>query len=225
MQHIAIKEVEINGNIVFCVPAISLKNKNQSVVQKIPHPMGNDILEYPTLEQAKDAVSRSGFVCVLPNGKKVLAQTPSKTAVNTTSTSYGDAVYSTIKSKINSNNSNVVASAILAIAEFPCEETFEILFEKLGEDNDLIRKNAISGICRYGKRLQLELVNHLKSNNWVERNSVITCIKNILEQDDIDVEKFIQPLIEVCQDQNPIVQSSALITLAQAYKTYQTTKK
>ncbi len=225
MQYIAIKEVEINGNIVYCVPAIPLKNKNQSVVQKIPHPMGSDVLEYSTLEEAQDAIKRSGFACIMPNGKKVLAETSVKTTSKPLQSSYGDIVFQTIKTKINSNNSNVAASAISAIAEFPCEETFEILFNKLGEDNDLIRKNAISGICRYGKKLQNELVEQLKSNNWVTRNSVITCIKSLTQQDDIDAEKFILPLVDACSDQNPIVQSNAVTTLAEIYSVFQQKSK
>ena len=61
MQYIAIKQKEQNGEMVFVVNAIPLKNKNQSVVQKIPHPLGSDILTYKTLDEAKEAISLAGF--------------------------------------------------------------------------------------------------------------------------------------------------------------------
>ena len=100
------------------------------------------------------------------------------------------------------------------MSEFPCEETFEVLFQKIGEDNDLIRKNAISGICRYGKILQNRIIEALKSKNWVVRNSALICISNLLEVEDIDIEKFIIPVSEICNDSNSIVQAYALSVLA-----------
>ena len=45
MQYLAIKQEEQNGKIVYVINAIPLKNKNKSVVQKIPHPLGSDFLE------------------------------------------------------------------------------------------------------------------------------------------------------------------------------------
>lgn len=224
MQYIAIKEVEKDGKTVYCIPAISLKNKNQSVVQKIPHPMGTDILEFADMEQAQETIKRSGFACVMPDGKKVIQKSTSVKIQNSNNKNYDEIVYETIKSKIYSNNSNVVASAILAITEFPREETFEILIDKMGEDNDLIRKNSISGICRYGKILQDRIIKALESGNWVQRNSAVTCINNLTDQSDIEFEKFINPLVQVCQDQNPIVQSNALMTLAQVYNTFKSQK-
>lgn len=223
MQYIAIKQEEKNNSIIFVVNAISLKNKNKSVVQKIPHPLGTDSLTFKTIEEAKDAISRAGFSYILPNGQKETLKTqPQKTA---TPNNYESVIFDTIKDKTNSSNSNVSAAAILAIAEFPTEETFNILFNKLGEDNDQIRKNAISGICRYGKILQKEIINALKSDNWITRNSAITCISNLAEDVNTDYEKFIQPLIKICDDANPIVQANALTTLAKIYQQYQKNKK
>lgn len=42
MQYVAIKQENRDGEVVFVVNAISLKNKNKSVVQQIPHPLGSD---------------------------------------------------------------------------------------------------------------------------------------------------------------------------------------
>lgn len=220
MQYIPIKQENKNGEKVFVINAIPLKNKNKSVIQKIPHPTGTDFLSYSTLEDAKDAIIRAGFTPILPDGKKDFTATNRNTKKDIyDEKNYETIVLQTIKEKINSSNSNVVQAAISALAEFPSEETFEVFFEKIGEENDLIRKNAISGICRYGNILTDRIIAALDDKNWVARNSAITCIKTLV-QNHSDIEKFIQPLVNTCQDINPIVQANALTTLAIVYQQY-----
>ena len=224
MQYVTIKQENKDGKDFFIVNAIPLKNTKNSVVQRIPHPLGSDILEYESLEDAKDAISRAGFSYILPNGKKSgvnKAVAPQKAS----HTDYDRLVLNAIKDKVNSSNSAVSAAAILAISEFACDEVYEILFSKLGEDNDLIRKNAISGICRYGNILQNRIIEALKSSNWVVRNSALNCIATLANSGTCDVEAYILPLTETCNDPNSIVQTSALTTLAQVYKVYQKTKR
>lgn len=219
MQYVTIKREEKEGKEYFAVNAIPLKNTSNSVVQKIPHPLGTDVLTYNTLEEAKDAITRAGFLYILPNGEK---GTLSRVKVNPVSTAdYSQLVFETVKDKINSSNTNVAAAAILAVSVFKNEEAFDILFNKLGEDNDLIRKNAISGICAHSAILSDRIIESLKSPNWVERNSALNCIANISESGGVDLEKFIIPLTEVCNDSNTIVQTNALNVLANVYKNYQ----
>ena len=219
MQYLAIKQEEQNGKIVYVINAIPLKNKNKSVVQKIPHPLGSDFLVFEDLEEAKKAVSRAGFSYILPDGKKEIQNIPIQ--AKNKKDAYSDMIFDAIKDKVSSTNSNVCASAIFAISEFPMEETFEILFDKIGEENDSIRKNAICGICRYGKLLQDRIIDALSSTNWVCRNSAITCIANLVDDNNIDIVKFIKPLVKTSNDVNPIVQSNALTTLALVYQAYQ----
>lgn len=224
MQYVAIKREEKNGKLYFVVSAIPLKNKNKAVVQKIPHPLGSDILMYENLEDAKDAITRAGFSFVLPNGEKGHAK-PKNVVKPASSADYEDTVFNVLIEKVNSANSNVAASAILALSEFARIETFDILFNKIGEDNDLIRKNAIAGICRYSGILQDRIINSLKSSNWVERNSALTCIRNITDDGSIDIEKFLLPLTQICNDDNTIVQANALVTIAKVYAQYKQNKK
>lgn len=219
MQYVPIKEEIKDNKKVYLVSAIPLKNKNKSIVQKIPHPTGSDFIEYSTLEEAQNAITMAGFSYILPNGQKGQSNTTKNR--NTEKISYKDLIYETIKKKVQSHNSNVCAAAITALAEFPGKETFDILFEKLGEDNDLIRKNAISGICRYAKRIQDKIILSLEHENWIVRNSTITCISLLVNDENIDIEKFIEPLLKSCQDGNPIVESNALNTLASVYQNYQ----
>lgn len=225
MQYIAIKEEEKNGEKVFVVNAISLKNKNKSVVQQIPHPLGSDALIFKDLEEAKNAISRAGFSYILPNGQKEVSKPQVKIQKNNSSNSYDEMILEAIKDKINSSNSNVSAAALQALCEFPSADTFKILFDKLGEENDSIRKIAISGICRYGKLLQKQIIEALQSSNWITKNSAISCIVNLLDDESINLEEFIEPLIIVSNDANPIVQSSALIALGKVYQNYQKNKK
>lgn len=219
MQYIPIKEIENNGKTTYVVAAIPLKNTNKSIVQKIPHPLGSDSLIYETIEQAQEAITLAGFSYIMPNGQKGTKSTPKQKLVDH-GFNYEQIVLDSIKDKINSNNSTVSAAAILAISEFPSEETFEILFNKIGEDNDQIRKNAIAGICRYGNILTDKIIEALKSPNWVTRNSALTCITNLSESENIDIEKFIIPLSDICNDSNTIVQSNALTTIAKVYQKY-----
>lgn len=227
MQYIAIKKEQQNEKTIYIINAIPLKNTSNSIVQKIPHPLGSDTLTFETLEQAKNAITLAGFSYILPNGQKGSRTATAKPKDNTSQdeNNYEQIVLNTIKEKINSQNSNVVASAILAISEFPNEETFDILFEKIGEDNDIIRKNAISGICRYSNLLDERIIKALNSPNWVVKNSALSCILQIAETQNVNIAKFLLPLTEACKDSNTIVQANALTTLAKVYQTYLKTKK
>jgi hypothetical protein len=224
MQYVSIKQEEKDGQTFFVVNAIPLKNTNKSVVQKIPHPLGTDILSYKTLEEAKKAVTLAGFSYILPSGEKgTLSRV--KQSRPQSQQDYEHVVFDTISQQVSSSKTMVVASAILALSEFPTEEVFDVLFNKLGEENESIRRNAISGICRYPKMIAERLISSLKSPNWVERNSALTCISTIVENGYEDVEQFILPITEVCQDSNSIVQSYALLTLAKVYQSYKKNKK
>ncbi len=223
MQYVTIKREEKDGKEYFAVNDIPLKNTNKTVVQRIPHPLGSDVITFDTLEEAKDAVTRAGFSYILPNGER---GSKSRSTVKVTNTAdYSQIVFEAVKSKINSSNSTVAAAAVLAVSVFKNEEAFDILFNKIGEDNDLIRKNAISGICSHANILQDRIIESLKSSNWVDRNSALTCISNITEDGSVDLEKFIIPLTEICNDSNTIVQANALTTLAKVYQNYQKNKK
>ena len=224
MQYIAIKENNSGGKTTYIINASPLKNTNNAVIQKIPHPLGSDALRFDTLEEAKEAIVRAGFAYVLPNGQKGVS-TKQKSAMVQSSVDYSQIILETIKNKINSTNSSVAAAAVSAISEFPSEETFDILFQKLGEDNDQIRKNAIAGICRYAKDLQDRIIKALKSSDWVTRNSAITCIQNVIDYGTCELEPFLLPLATACEDANTIVQANALTTLAKAYQEFQKTKK
>lgn len=224
MQYIAIKEELQNDKKIYTINAIPLKNKEKSIVQKIPHPIGTDTLTYKTLDEAVDAIKRAGFSPILPNGKKDTSLEITKKSALKSDNSYETMILDVIKSKINSSNPNVCQAAVLALAEFPSEETFDILFDKIGEENDLIRKNAILSICRYGNRLSDKLIEALTHENWVTRNSAINCIKNLAQENDIDLEKFIVPLLNSCEDINPIVQANALSVLAMVYQNFKKKK-
>lgn len=219
MQYIPVKQAIKEGKEVYTIPAIPLKNSQKTLVQKIPHPLGTDSLTYSSLDEAKDAITRAGFSYILPNGQKGTKATVKQKIVQR-GINYDDIVLESIKDKINSSNLSVCAAAISAISEFPSEETFDILFDKLGEENDQIRKNAISGICRYGQIMPERIIDALKSQNWVTRNSALSCILNLAEAENVDISQFIIPLSEVCNDSNTIVQTNAITVLAKVYNKY-----
>lgn len=222
MQYIAIKEEHRNGKSVYIINAIPLKNSTRTIVQKIPHPLGADSLTFETLELAKEAISRAGFSYILPDGKKGTIKP--NTQINENNKNYEQLILSVIKEKTESSNATVAAAAVSALSICPNEETFDILFNKIGEDNDLIRKNAISVICRFGNLLQDRIIESLKSPNWVVRNSATSCINQLAENADIDLEKFIIPLAKTCNDSNTIVQANAISTLSKVYQNFKKNK-
>ena len=217
MQYIPIKKTIKDNEEIYTVAAIALKNTNKTVVQKIPHPLGSETIDYKSLEEAKEAISLAGFSYILPDGQKG-SKTTIKQKIVQNGYNYESIVLDAIKNKIKSTNSAVAAAAVFAISEFPSEETFDILFDKIGEDNEQIRKNAIDGICRYGNILSDRIIKALKSSSWVTRNSAISCIVNLAENTDTDVERFIIPLSETCSDSNTIVQANAICAVAKVYK-------
>lgn len=221
MQYIAIKEeTDSKGNKIYTINAIALKNKNRTVVQKIPHPTGTDVLVYNTLAEAQDAVERAGFAVINPDGKKSTSL-KNKTKISTTDEkNYEELILNLLHKKINSSNPNICQAAIPVLSEFPSEETFNILFEKLGEENDLIRKNAISAICKYGNMLSDKIIDALSNSSWVTRNSALNCIKVLTDDKNIDIERYIEPLIKTCDDSNPIVQANAISVLGVVYQNY-----
>ena len=217
MQYIPIKKTIKDNEEIYTVAAIALKNTNKTVVQKIPHPLGSETIDYKSLEEAKEAISLAGFSYILPDGQKG-SKTTIKQKIVQNGYNYESIVLDAIKNKIKSTNSAVAAAAVFAISEFPSEETFDILFDKIGEDNEQIRKNAIDGICRYGNILSDRIIKALKSSSWVTRNSAISCIVNLAENTDTDIERFIIPLSETCSDSNTIVQANAICAVAKVYK-------
>ncbi len=73
--------------------------------------------------------------------------------------------------------------------------------------------------------LQNRIIEALNSSNWVVRNSAITCIQTLAENDYSAIENFILPLTMVCDDDNTIVQANALSTIAKTYAKYKQNKK
>lgn len=221
MQYIAIKEqTNSKGEVCYIISAIPLKNKNKTVVQKIPHPTGSDTISFNTLEEAQEAIERAGFAPINPDGKKVVFHKQVSDQIKKSDKNYEDLILNLVYNKINSSNPNICQASISVLSEFPTEENFNILFAKLGEENDLIRKNAISAICKYGNLLSDKIIEALSNDNWVTRNSAITCIKTLVENKDTDIERYILPLIKTADDSNPIIQANAISVLGIVYQNY-----
>ena len=225
MKYIAIKQEQRENSTVFIVSAITLKNSRNTVVQKIPHPLGSDIIEFSTLDEAQQAIFRAGFSCVLPNGTKQEVKNPTSKNNEEVVDNYEKAIFELLKNKTKSNNQSVVATSIGAISDFANRETYDILFSFLGEENEQIRKNAISGICKYATILKTEIIEELNNPNWVVRNSILTCISKIIETTNINTEDFIIPVMKTCEDINPIVQTNAISTISKLYQNYKKSEK
>jgi len=209
MQYIPIKQ----DNDKFVVPAIKLENSKG--VKRIPHPLGRDSITFNTLEEAKKAIELAGFEAMLPNGRVTISQ-----EVSSTNDAYDSKIIDALIKETKDFNPNIVACAINALSEINNANCLDIYLDKLGEDNEKIRQNSIEAIVKFGLKALPNVFNSLKSENWVTRNSAISCLQKLCEIDDVPIEDIINCLLQMLEDNNPVVKCSVIETLGIAYKTY-----
>ncbi len=218
MQYISIKK-DVNkesGNEVFLVPALTLKNSEGKTKQRIPHPLGDDYLEFSAIEDAIRAIELSGFKYVLPDGTK-----PVESPVNLNNDNDFDGlVYEALIKQTKDINSSVVAAALTALGELCDIKLLDLFIEKIGEDNEAVRTAAINAILNSGALSLKKLLSAIKDENWVRRNSVLICLSRLIDSESVNPEKIFVPLIEMTNDKNTIVKTTAITALGKAYKLY-----
>ena len=224
MQKITIKKkVQKNGvneQALYYVPALSLRNSDNQVRLLVPHPNGNDVMEFSTLAEAAAAIRKAGFEYKLPEGETVKEQ---KTSPEFSSRSdIAKLLFNKFKAKANDMNTSVVSSAITALAYLNNKNSIEIFISKLGEDNEKIRTAAIDALAAYQGNTVDRLIDTLSDSNWVARNSAITCLVKLSEYIDVEPEKILIPMINRIDDENPIVQANAIQAAGKIYKNIQT---
>lgn len=214
-QFVHIKEIKSQeGETLFKVNAILLQSMNGEQQKKIPHPFGTETMLFKTLEKAKEAVALSGFDYVLPDGSTQEEKNEYKIEP------YDKKIFDTIMQQTKASNPNIVAAAISALSEINHPDCINIYIEKLGEENDIIRQNSIEAIIKYGTKAMPEVLNALKDENWVRRNSAVLCLQQFCTRKDIDTNLIIENLLEAIKDNNPIVKCSVIKALGLAYKNY-----
>ena len=218
MQKISIKKRIVNGEPVYFVQALSLKNSENKTALLIPHPVGTEILEFNTLEEAVAAVRKSGFDYNIPDGE-IVSEEVVADLTRTRKTDIENVLFNKFKSKTNDINSSVASSALKALSYLNDKDAIDIFISKLGEDNDKIREVAIDSLVSYKNGVVEKLIEALSDSNWVTRNSAITALTKICEYADVEQEEILIPIINRIDDTNPIVQSSALIAAGQIYRT------
>ncbi len=220
MRYVSIKK-EIkkdDGSEVFLVPALTLKNSQGATKQRIPHPLGDGYLEFSTEQEAVKAIVLSGFKPILSDGSKPIErdEKPSNKVV----ASYDELVFDALIRQTKDINSTVVAAAITALGELGEFKLLDLFIEKLGEENELIRVSAINAILNFGGIALKSLIPALKDENWVRRNSVLVVIQRLLDSESVKPEKLFSVLVEMTEDKNTIVKTSAITALGKAYKLY-----
>ena len=197
----------------FIVPAIKLENAKNS--KKIPHPLGNDFIEFQTLEEAKKAINLAGFEYMSPDGKIQAGAGNSSVNVN-----YDKKILDALLKETKDFNPNIVATAISTLSEINSKTCLSVYIDKIGEENEKIRQNSIDAIIKYGLEALPEVLASLKSENWVKRNSAVICLQKFCELENAPVEDIINTLLEMLKDNSPIVKCSVIETLGKAYKNY-----
>ena len=221
-QKISIKKKIIrtdNGeNSLYYVPAISLKNSENQVKLCVPHPNGNDVMEFNTLAEAAAEIRKAGFEYKLPEGEIIedgainalVDNNPQKSDIE-------KLLFNKFKSKTNDINPSVVASSITALSYLNDKNSIDIYIEKLGEDNEKIRNAAIEALINSTDVID-KLIDTLANPNWVSRNSAISCLAKISEYTDIEPEKILVPIINRIDDENTIVQANAILAAGKIYR-------
>ncbi len=216
MQYVSIKKVLKDGREVFQVPALNLKNSEGTTKQRIAHPLGDDYLEFNTLEEAIRSAELSGFKYILPDGTKPLEAKKEQLINN----NIDDMVYNTLIKQVRDINSSVVAASITALGELGDIKLIDLFIEKMGEDNDSVRTSAINSILNFGEAGTEKLLQALKDENWVRRNSALITFSRLIDSETVNPEKILPSLIVMTEDKNTIVKTSAIQTLGKAYKLY-----
>ena len=221
MKFVSIKKEKsnLNGEIKFVVNALVLDGKNGQQ-RKIPHPLGNATISFPTLEEAKRAIELAGFLYILPDGTQEL---PEKTYIP--QSGYDKKIFDALMQQTKDSNPNIVATAINSLSEINHEKCVDLYIEKIGEENETIRTNSIDAIFKYGLDALPMLFHSLKSENWVKRNSAIICLQRFCELPNAPIEDIIDFLLAMLEDNNPIVKCSTIKALGIAYKTYKNSEK
>lgn len=214
--HIGKQTKIINGQGIdtYIVPALAFQRKDNPNPKKIPHPLGKDYIVFDTLEEAKEAVEKSGFSWTIP--ESINQQFIEKKVYHT---SYDDVILDALIQLANDLSPTVAASAIFALGEIGHIKTLDLLIDKIGEDNEIIRTNATDAIVKYGIKSFNKLLNALEDENWVKRNSAVICLGKLTDNTDIDIQKMVVPLFKRLKDPNNIVKSSTALTLGKVYKT------
>lgn len=218
MQYISIKKsVKEGGKEVFLVGALALKNSQGATKQIIPHPLGDNFLEFPTLEGAIRAIEISGFKYILPDGTKpeVPVQRP-----DTKDKTYDELVYDALIVQTKDINSAIVAAAITALGELKDLKLVDLFIDKMGEESETIRTSAVNALLQYGSTAVRSIIKVLNDENWVRRNSAVICLSRLIDSESVNPEKLFTYLIEMTNDKNHVVKISAINALGKAYKLY-----
>lgn len=228
MQRIVItkKTQIINGQEThyYVIPAWSLIDTNTQQERLIPHPQGNSVIEYQTLKDAVHSVKVAGFEYTLPAGEKFIEDDTTiiqEPVFQTGFTNLESILYKKLASKVDDINSNIAAAAISGLDELRNPKAIDLFINKIGEDNELVRKASINALVKYKNYVINKLVNVLDDTNWVKRNSAITCLIQIAEISNIDPQNIIMPILNLINDSNPIVQANALYAVGRIYRIHQ----
>lgn len=216
MQKVTIKKTTAEDKTIYFVQALSLKNSENKTSLCIPHPQGNERLEYNTIEEAVFAVKQAGFDYILPDGETFHESVITNSASN--KSDIEKLLFSKFKLKSDDINSSVAASALKALSYLNDSNSVDIYLSKIGEDNDKIREIAIEGLVLNRELVLEKLLNALSDANWVARNSAITALTKISEFADVELERILENVIKCIDDKNTIVQCNALISAGQIYR-------
>jgi len=200
------KEIE-----VFIVPAMCITHSDGKE-RKIPHPEGQDIVIYSSLEEAKQFISLAGFSYSMLN---------SENKNNIKNIDYINdlnlIIYPLIE-LLNDKSIDVVASAAFALGETASPAAIPYLIKLLGKDDNNIRKSSIEALAKIGNPAVSSIIQILDDLNWVVRNSAAQCILEMSEYKNINLLSSINPLINALSDNNSIVRCTAATALGKVYK-------
>ena len=195
---------------VYIIPAMCFTQPDGKV-KKVPHPDGTGTLTFQTLTKAVDAITLAGFNYSLQNMEIQTAKPQNY--------SYSEQL-NVVESLINllrDKNHGVIESAIYALGEINSEEAIKPLLQFFGKDDNGLRKQAIDALAKIGLSAIPHLIDALKDQNWMTRNSAAICLGEMSNHHN-NLVITISPLIGALNDSQSTVRGSAAISLGKIYK-------
>lgn len=213
MDYIPIKKstqvIDGKETEIFIVPAMEIKQGAHK--RKIPHPNGIERLIFLDNKEAVDAIKKAGFLNSL-----IDYETQYKTPEENPDF---NKVINSIMELLKDSNHSVIASAIFSLGEMKATKSTEALIEFLNHTNSSVCQSSVEALSKIGLPALPSLINTLQDESWEKRVSAAKCIGEMAQYRTNNLSVAINPLLYLLSDSNPIVKSTAAVTLSKIYKT------
>lgn len=228
MTFIHIKKIQAgdpdNGGMrdLYAVPSVAIATPQGRKL--IPNPSGNEASLFPTLEEAEEAIRRSGFDYIY-EGKKTYTLREEKKATPAASSqrSLEEAAPILIR-HLHDRESSVVANAVYALGAMKAYSALDSLVTILGHDDPTVRKNVAEAMANMGRTAlpylrdayEEALSSTSKNAPYVRLTVVVAFLEMIPGSPYSFIEQFLPLAVQALEDESWLVRSQAALVVGRA---------